>query len=293
MSARHRVPPRGVASPRPRSCSARRRSRSPPRPSSSSMATARARASTIRRRSHRWAATPGPRSGAQRLNAFQSAANIWGATLTSTTPIIVVRRLRPVALHRDVRGAGRGRHVVGVRELPGRSRRPTRGTTARSPTRSRAGTSIRANRTSSPSSTSTSARPGASRGRSSTSASTTTRRPGSRTSSPSCCTSSATGWASPAVTSGNTGARIGPPFFPAVWEAKRARHDAPASPGCRWTTRSGRARRASRASWSGPVRTPRPRRRRCSSPAPRVWWSAGPTRRPARTTSARRRSDRC
>jgi len=35
--------------------------------------------------------------GAQRLNAFQAAANIWGATLTSAVPIVVLATLEPLA----------------------------------------------------------------------------------------------------------------------------------------------------------------------------------------------------
>ena len=39
---------------------------------------------------------PGTTLGAQRLNAFQYAANLWGATLTSTTPIVVYAVFDPL-----------------------------------------------------------------------------------------------------------------------------------------------------------------------------------------------------
>ena len=42
-----------------------------------------------RRRPPRWAATRAPPVGEQRLIAFTYAANLWGATLTSTQPIII------------------------------------------------------------------------------------------------------------------------------------------------------------------------------------------------------------
>jgi len=39
---------------------------------------------------------PGTTRGQQRLNAFQAAANIWGATLNSTVTIVVQATLEPL-----------------------------------------------------------------------------------------------------------------------------------------------------------------------------------------------------
>ncbi|HMJ07086.1 MAG TPA: hypothetical protein VK474_12570, partial [Chthoniobacterales bacterium] len=39
---------------------------------------------------------PGTTLGAQRLNAFQEAANIWGATLTSTQTITIRAQFNPL-----------------------------------------------------------------------------------------------------------------------------------------------------------------------------------------------------